>query len=206
MTTDQLEARKALNKNILKFGCFPIVVLSILFGLTNALTNNTTPTSKETASPDNQTYFKILESADLFSANFNKFMKEVDSPLRIHDIQIEEGGVNNTFQYIFNDQLGLIGTLNKRDNTIRGIAMIAQGDGTIKSGANIFIVITGIIVSTNPGLIPEERGGILKDLGLFKKNTDINNLSGNTIRNNIKYYISSSNQVGIVFGAQHANE
>lgn len=62
-----------------------------------------------------------------------------------------------------------------------------------------------IIYTVSPHLKAAQRDQALKDLGFLDKNIDILNLKGNTQRNNIKYWVSSSKYMGIWFGASHFN-
>lgn len=148
----------------------------------------------------------IINSVSIFKKRFNAFMRESSNPLRIHTIKIEPGSVNNTFTYSLNQNIGIVGQLNKEDNSIRSIMMAAQGDGTMTSGAHIIMTMIAIIVSTNPDLIPEERGNILRELKLLNDGADIDDLKTKTFRNDIQYNLFSSEAIGFMFTAQNRNE
>jgi hypothetical protein len=150
--------------------------------------------------------FTIVKSIDIFKERFNSFAQETDFSYRITDIKIIEGEVNNVFTYMFNSNLALNGQVNKSDNSIRSLTMISQGDGSINSGLNMLIVIGAIISATNPEISPEEKGEILKELGLMSEQVPLSNLSSSTIKNDIKYFLNVSDVMGITFGAQSRYE
>jgi hypothetical protein len=147
----------------------------------------------------------LLNSADQFKSKMNNFFDELNLDLQIRNFKIEDGAVNNTFQVMMNEHIGIIGSLNKSDNSVKEISMMGQGDGTTASGANIMFVMVGMIAACDPDLPAEERGEIMKELGLLDKNMDINNLKNSTIRNGLKYWVVSNNITGLSFGVSKNN-
>lgn len=141
-----------------------------------------------------------------FKQEFNRAAKELEFPYRINKITVKNGSVQDVFQYMFTDHLGLTASVNKKDGTVRDVLILGQGDGSLKSGVDIILAMGVLIETTNPDLSPTERGNILNDLGVMGDNVDVNNLDGKTIRNGIKYTITSSPQLGIMFSAGDANE
>lgn len=141
-----------------------------------------------------------------FKTRFNKASQEFESDLKISNLKVETGTVQNTFQYMLTDRLALLGTVNKADGSIRDISMLGQGDGTVKSGMNILTTMGILIASIDPEISPSERGDILKDLGVMGDNVDIYNVDNKTIRNGRRYWINSSKEIGIMFGVSDANE
>jgi hypothetical protein len=150
--------------------------------------------------------YTILKDIKDFKNRFNVYAKLSESPLRFHRIEVKKGEIINTFQYSLTDHIEVMGVVNKEDQTIQSVMIIAQGDGSLKSGVNIIVSMGGIIAAISPQLSASERGDILRDLGILRKGADINNLSANTVRGEVKYFISSSDMVGIVFGCQHADQ
>lgn len=63
-----------------------------------------------------------------------------------------------------------------------------------------------IIAATNPEISKEERGNVLKELGLFDENVDISNLDKSAIRNGLKYRIQGSSEIGIMFSVGDVND
>ncbi|MFD1955994.1 hypothetical protein ACFSL6_17905 [Paenibacillus thailandensis] len=141
-----------------------------------------------------------------FKEAFNSAAKEFDASFNINKLTVEEGQVQNTFQVMFTDNLGLTGTVNKKDGSVRDVMIMGAGDGTVESGTDIILAIGTLIASTNPTLTADERGDVLGDLGLLDENMNINDLDKSTIRNGIKYHIMGSDVIGIMFSAGDANE
>lgn len=167
--------------------------------------NKKTSNKKEvTPKLTNKTYY-VVKGVGSFKKRFNQFSRASSSSLRIGNITINQGKVNNTFQYMFNKYIGILGTVNKVDNSLKELTMIGQSDGSLSSGIDIIVVMGGIINSVQPNLNPNERGQILKDLGILGDEIDLMNLEENTHRGNIKYWVNSSKYIGIMFGASHIN-
>lgn len=143
----------------------------------------------------------IIGSLDAFKDRFNAFAGKTGF-YTIRKIRVEKGRVSNLFSYCFNAYLCLSGSVDKQDHSVRSIIMTARGDGTLSSGADMVVAMCGIIASTNPALPADERGEILKELGLFDEQTNIGSFSGSTVRNGIKYHITTSELTGIWFGAE----
>ncbi|MCL9804488.1 hypothetical protein NAT51_03080 [Flavobacterium amniphilum] len=162
---------------------------------------------KETSGIEIHQVKKILDSGEDFKENFNGFMKnDLDSDLLIREIKTSSGKDNETFSATLNSHIGLIMQINKEDKSLRSVMMIGQGDGTTNSGLNIIMVMGGVIAAVDPALSPNERGKILKDIGILDKDFDVNNVEGSTIKNGVKYFINGSDQIGIMFGAETSND
>lgn len=179
----------------------------IAFGSGDEEKNTETNTINNTDTLNKNNFYKISDNLEDFKNNFNQFMtNELGSNLIIRNVKIEEGSVNNTCTTELNNKIGLLFQINKEDNSIRSVTMIGQGDGTSKSGLNIFSTIGGLISASDKSLSPKERGNILKEIGLLSDIKNINEYEGSTVKNGLKYFINSSEQIGIMFGIQNANE
>lgn len=143
----------------------------------------------------------LFESADDFKDAFNKESATNDFDLTIDDLNVKEGEVQNSFQYMFTDHLGILGSIDKANGKVKDVMMMGSGDGTAKSASNILICIGTLISTVDPTVEPKQRGEILKKLGLFDKKKDIMNLNSKTEKNGIKYSISSSKIMGLTFSA-----
>jgi hypothetical protein len=138
---------------------------------------------------------RLINSIGELKQRFNDFAAAGnDLNFRINDIKIEQGEVNNTFKYYFNDNIGWIGALNKSDNSVKELTMICTGDGTYTGVGNIMIMMLGVIATIDPAIKPTDRGDILKRLGFFDKSKKVSDMDAHVVQNGIKYYISSSPQ------------
>ena len=162
---------------------------------------NSSTTSEETTVPGS-----LGMTPEQFKDEFNRAAQELDFPYTIKKITVQDGSAQNIFQYMFTDRLGLTGSVNKKDGTVRDVLLLGQGDGSLQSGVDIILAMGVLIESTNPELSPADRGKILKNIGILGDNVDVSNMEGSTIRNGIKYSINSSPQIGIMFSAGDAND
>ncbi|MGO0062842.1 hypothetical protein ACTID9_22935 [Brevibacillus fluminis] len=162
--------------------------------------------AKEPDKPKNEIPGTIGMNPEQFQKAFNKVAKDNKIDLKISKITVEKGDAQDTFQYKFTKNLALLGTVNKKDGSIRDITLLGTGDGSFKSGADIMLGISLMIASTNPELPPDERGAVLEDLGLIGGEGGIMGLHNETIRNGMKYTIMTSEQLGIWFIVGDANE
>ena len=141
----------------------------------------------------------LFASADDFKDAFNKYCTSNNQDFNIDELTIKEGEVQNVFQYMFTEHLGLLGTIRKTDGKLTEINMLGSGDGTLKSGSDIILCMFCLIATVDPGLEPSKRGDILKNLGILGKDADITNLDGKTERNGFKYSVASSKMMGLMF-------
>lgn len=141
-----------------------------------------------------------------FKNRFNQAATEFKTELRISNLKVEPGSVQDTFQCQFTNSLGLVGSVNKADGSVRDIMIIGQGDGTAKSGMDIIMSMGILIAAANPELSANERGNILRDLGLLGDNVNLKNLDKKTVRNGRKYHINTSDVIGIMFSVGDAND
>lgn len=161
----------------------------------------------ETQPPEQESIPGSLDmTPEEFQQRFNEAAVRVDSDFHIDTIDITAGEVQDVFQNMLTDNIGLLGTINKTDGSIRDIMIMAQGDGTFQSGVDIILAIGTIITTINPEFTPDERGQVLTDLGLLDENADITNLDSSTVRGQYKYWINSSPVIGIMFGVENKGD
>lgn len=128
--------------------------------------------------------------------------------LKISKINVENGATQNTFQVTFNKSHGIIGTVNKQNGSIRDIMILAGGQDLANPtlAANVILSWGLLIQATNPSLSANERGDILRDVGALGDDMNFKNADKSTTRGNIKYYLRSSDTLGIWFGASDIND
>jgi len=145
-------------------------------------------------------------ATEQFRNKFNMAAEEFKSDLIIESIQIEYGKEVNTFKYMFTKSLGIIGSVNKSDGYVNELTILGHGDGTAISGLNIIVVIGTLIATVNPELSVAERGDLIRELRLAGDNANLSNYKGNAIRNNKKYWVNSSRELGIALGVMSASK
>ncbi|MNW28849.1 hypothetical protein D3C74_56880 [compost metagenome] len=140
-----------------------------------------------------------------FRKEFNSSAKSMGATLKIADSKIQNGSVQDVFSAQLNDNIYLQGSINKSDGSLRDMTMIARGDGSEESAANMLFTMGLIISVTSPDLSADERGNILRDVGLMGK-IDFSNHNKSTERGAIKYTLITSDQIGIMFIAADVND
>ncbi|MCI4239369.1 hypothetical protein [Dickeya dianthicola] len=139
-------------------------------------------------------YFDITpqEFAKRMNANLAKF----ESPFKLK-VVIKSGSVNDTFNYMFNDRLAIVGTVSKSNGKLAGVILMLSGDGTTESGLHVFAIATSAYSAL---LGKNELGtGVPANLvlDLFKKESG----DAAKILNNIKFTLVKSEQIGNMFTA-----
>lgn len=110
---------------------------------------------------------------------------------------ITKGDVHDTQQVITaSDYVNAFATLSK-DGGVISISMVGVGDGSDNSGFDILATMGAIIAAAQPELMPEERGVVLKELGLSDGRAEEDMQS--TTRDNVKYSLSINELTGVMF-------
>lgn len=148
----------------------------------------------------------LVPSVDELKERYNTFAYNNSLDEISDEIEIKRGEVNNVATVRINENSAWNLTLNKIDNSVKEVTAIGMGDGTMTSGGNIILSMTGLIATVQPTLAPNERGDILKRLNILggtKK--DISNLDEKCDYKGVHYWVTSSEELGIWFGATMPN-
>ncbi|GIN93299.1 hypothetical protein J22TS1_43500 [Siminovitchia terrae] len=138
-----------------------------------------------------------------FRERFNSFSKEIESPFSIGDIEAKKGKVQDVAMIMLNDNIAINLSINKKDGTVRDLVMFSQGDGSQKSGYDILLVIGTLVSVTNPKLNEDGRADVLRGLGL---NKGLPTDKVVYIEGNIRYTLSSTAGIGIMFTAGNKDD
>lgn len=133
--------------------------------------------------------------------NSIKLQKTFKSNLRCETLKLETGAVNDSFIASVTENIALIGSIDKKTQQLQSVTMIAQGDGTMHSGANIMLGIGQLIMATAPELDAKGRGQLLKDMGLTPENLE-DGKEGRHVIGNKKFFFSMSDLIGLWFGVE----
>lgn len=136
-----------------------------------------------------------------FQKRFNQAAKTSKSNLRCESLNLETGAVNDSFIASVTENIALIGSIDKKTQQLQSVTMIAQGDGSIHSGANIMLGIGQLIMATAPELDAKGRGQLLKDMGLTPENLK-DGKEGRHVIGNKKFFFSMSDLIGLWFGVE----
>ena len=189
-----------------KIGLTAFVALGFIAALSDdsqaSSDRNTSQQTKPAEAPPAKKEARLFETPDDFKDAFNKYSTSNSLGMEIDELTIVEGEVNNTFKYTLNQNVSVVGSISKKDGSVKEVMMFGSGDGSISSGGNIILCMLGIIAAVDPGIAPENRIDILKETGLIgKKDIDLTDFSGKTQRNGIKYFVTSTELTGLMFGA-----
>ena len=171
--------------------------------------SETTATENETSSSSTQEQtYNIGLAPEEFKNNFNALSQNTaaDTGLLISNLKVETGEVQNVFQVTFNQKLAMTGTVNKNDNMIRDISIIAQPTNNATHNLNLILAFGYLIGSVSPELTPDERGQVLKELGFMDKDADLTKLDGKVLRGNVQYSASFMQGIGFFFNAKNVND
>lgn len=137
----------------------------------------------------------LFESPGAFRKRFNNVTAENKIDLHIDDLEISEGKGQNTFQYAFNKELGIAGSVEKETNNVKVIMIM----GPLSNLVNVEIAMGAMIATADPDLGPNNRVEIFKQLGLEDKKPDLSDYSKSIEYNGMKYALDASTIMGIVF-------
>ncbi|MGP2424572.1 hypothetical protein V1954_04595 [Yersinia sp. 2538 StPb PI] len=161
---------------------------------------------EEPRNPDNNESIKTLGiSPDIFEKRMNANLETSNSSLKLK-INLKKNGVNNTFNYAFNDHLVIVGTIDKPSQKLSEITLITSGDGTAKSGIDIGAVVVSAFSATlgENTMKTGEPGIIVMKLMAMNKSSTKDNEPSSTIFNGIKFSFFSSDTTGYRFTAEPA--
>jgi len=178
-------------------------LISALLGISALACSNTETNTSHNTIPE-KGGFVLINNIETFTQRFNSISSEVESSLRIRQIQIREGekdDLGKIMEYEFSNHLSLVGRLNKNDNSIATLSIGLSGAESPTEIADFILATLFLIAATNPELKPEERGNIMKEIGFTdpKHNDSKETWAGKTVKNGTQFSIVSIYEQGIIF-------
>lgn len=162
-------------------------------------TAQTTVVSPNKAESDLNTYVFDMTAGD-FTEAFNAVAKRYKLDfLNISELK-PQFNKNNvlTFQHAFNEDLHMIGTINT-ELKVSEVMVLGKGDLTNKTGEKLFAAIGTLIMTTNNKYTSNDAQEVLKDIGLFDKDVNLQHFNKATVRNGIKYRLGIQDKTTVVF-------
>ncbi|MBQ4843323.1 hypothetical protein M5E03_18645 [Bacillus safensis] len=137
-----------------------------------------------------------------FEERWSKFTDEFQFPYNELLLSLENTILQ--IQLLNNSNIVFVGdTIRDNDEILlKNITMIASGDGKPESGSNILLAIGILIACMNPNESVEFRNSIFRDLGLFDLKMGFD---GTTVRNDFKYKLNLSQEMGLWFTISRNN-
>jgi hypothetical protein len=140
-----------------------------------------------------------------FRKNFNEAGKKLNTGLSCGSLKFTDGSVNDAFNASIDDNLALIGSIDKATKQLLSVTLLAVPDGTQDGAYDMVLAIGQLIATAAPELDGEKRGLLLRDTGLFDSGLK-DGSSGSYILGDRKFFYSVSSVVGIWFGVEAISE
>jgi hypothetical protein len=133
-----------------------------------------------------------------FTEAFNAVAKKYKLDY-LHISELKED--SNMFQYKFNDNLSMTGTVDST-HKIQEVMLTGSGGFQEKTGENLMVAIVALIMTTNSDYKFEDAEDVVRDIGLLDNNADLQDFDfeGATVRNRVKYRIKIKNNDMTTFG------
>lgn len=170
--------------------CFAIASIG-LYGMLNLSSNSTQSEIDQT--PSSQIKLSGLHmTTDEFKNKFNgtvgKYRLNGLSITRLNIQDSSEQGTD-TFEYVFNDELRLVGAVNA-DESIQEVRLYATGDTRKPIGGIYMTAIATLILTTNSDYTYNDAQDVIQDIGLLDRDVNQSDFDGATIRNGLEYRFS----------------
>ncbi|MEO2214783.1 hypothetical protein ABGV40_28355 [Paenibacillus amylolyticus] len=175
---------------ILTTACFAIASIG-LYGILTLSSNSNQ--SEIDQPPSSQIELSGLHmTTDEFKNKFNgavgKYRLNGLSITRL-DIQDSSEQGSGAFEYIFNDELRLVGVVNA-DRSIQEISLYATGDPRQPTGGILLTAIATLILTTNNEYTYNDAQDVIQDIGLLDHDVNQSDFDGATVRNGLEYRFS----------------
>lgn len=143
---------------------------------------------------------------DEFATRWDQMAAEFDmSQLATRGISVESGEAQDIFQEKFADNLMLMGTV-LHSGELRDVLLMSQASES--NDENLLVMAAwGVMVSTlSPDLTNNERGDVLKELGLFTDDDAWmqDGYEATAVRGDVRYRLSYSDMIGWMFSGAPA--
>lgn len=162
-----------------------------LYGMLNLSSNSTQSEIDQT--PSSQIKLSGLHmTTDEFKNKFNgavgKYRLNGLSITRLNIQDSSEQGTD-TFEYVLNDELRLVGSVNT-DESIQEVRLYGTGDTRKPTGGIFLTAIATLILTTNSDYTYNDAQDVIQDIGLLDRDVNQSDFDGATIRNGLEYRFS----------------
>ncbi|WP_180361782.1 hypothetical protein [Paenibacillus sp. BGI2013] len=167
--------------------CFAIASIG-LYGMLNLSSNSTQSEIDQT--PSSQIKLSGLHmTTDEFKNKFNgavgKYRLNGLSITRLNIKDSPEQGTG-TFEYVFNDELRLVGAVNA-DESIQEVRLYGTGDTRKPTAGILLTAIATLILTTNSDYTYNDAQDVIQDIGLLDRDVNQSDFDGATVRNRLEY-------------------
>ncbi|MCW2278762.1 hypothetical protein [Heliophilum fasciatum] len=137
---------------------------------------------------------------DEFKSRFNAISEKEQYKLRIDNMVVEDGAVQNVIKYPLGEKLELIAAVNKTNGFLRNVSLIGVMDETYEAGIKI------VTKATNPDLTESEYKEIYRGLSLLSDSFDFANMKTDMVMRDKRYVVKGAKAFGLTFTAQSAED
>ena len=131
-----------------------------------------------------------------FVDRYNQAMNSMDSEIEMKRGQSILTDDTTLVQLDSNRNVAAILDTDAQNGTVRSILFIAGGTGTISSGVDVILGLTGVVMAVeNPRMPSAQRGEAIRDIGVLDL-TDLSETGKRTQRGRFEYYLSFSDVIG----------
>lgn len=170
--------------------CFAIASIG-LYGMLSLSSNSTQSEIDQTPSPQIK-LSGLHMTTDEFKNKFNGVVGKYRlNGLSITRLNIQDSSEHGTgtFEYIFNDELHLVGAANA-DKSIQEVRLSATGDTRKPTGGIFLTAIATLILTTNSEYTYNDAQDVIQDISLLDRDVNQSDFDGATIRNGLEYRFS----------------
>jgi hypothetical protein len=135
--------------------------------------------------------FTVDEYAERLNAN----LRTANLPFRVQPT-VENG----IFRSMLSDRHALIVNVDEKTGRVAGVLLMAQGDGSLESGMDVFMVGTAAIAAAIPGARMDD--GLGRQIMEMVTEAGESNEPSERIRNDVEFGVSRSDAIGMMFSAE----
>lgn len=111
--------------------------------------------------------------------------------LKMKDSSEQGTGV---FEYVFNDELRLVGTLNS-DQKVQEVRLYETGDISEPTGGIFLTAIATLILTTNNEYTYNDAQDVIQDIGILDRDVSQSGFDGTTVRNGLEYRFNTQQDI-----------
>lgn len=166
-------------------------------GKVSAVATTVSDSSENAVKPKPQNSLGI--TPEEFRKSFNSIVGQINTDWMLAELDIEQGDVNNTFKRMLSKNIGVVGTVNKADGSLREIMVMASGSTDPAENLKAITVILAVSQSINSGTPKEENSKAVSDM-VQTALKDIK--TGKPVEKNVgnlRYTASASEYIGLMF-------
>ncbi|MCW3793586.1 hypothetical protein OM416_18485 [Paenibacillus sp. LS1] len=170
--------------------CFAIASIG-LYGMLTLSSNSTQLEIDQPSSPQiklSGLYMTTNEFKNKFNGAVGKYRLNGLSITRL-DMKDSSRQGTGTFEYVFNDELHLVGVVNA-DESVQEVRLYATGDTSEPTGGIFLTAIATLILTTNNEYTYNDAQDVIQDIGLLDRDVNQSDFDGATVRNGLEYRYS----------------